>query len=127
MEFTFNSPKMARFAPGRKELDAESEEDKQALRRKRRQAVQRLGAQNAQKLYTRLLELAAAANVAELIAGDPHEYGGDRKGVYSLDLARGGRLLFRSGHRETPTTPAGNIDWKKVTSVVIIHIGGHLK
>lgn len=118
---------MARFAPSWEELDAESEEDKQTLRRKKRLAVQRLGPQNAQKLYTRLLELAAAENVAELIAGDPHEYGGDRKGVYSLDLARGGRLLFRPGHEETPTTPAGNIDWQKVTQVVIIHIGGHLK
>ena len=127
MEFTFNSPKMARFAPSREELDSELEEDKQVLRRKRRQAVQRLGAQNAQKLYTRLLELAAAANVAELIAGDPHEYGGDRKGVYSLDLTKNQRLLFRPNHKKTPKTSAGNIDWKNVTKVVIIHIGGHLK
>jgi len=127
MEFTFDSPKMARFAPSREELDSEAEEDKQALRRKKRLAVQRLGPQNAQKLYARLLELAAADNVAELIAGDPHEYGGDRKGIYSLDLARGGRLLFRPAHRQAPTTPAGNIDWKSVSRVVIIHIGGHLK
>lgn len=127
MEFTFDSPKMARFAPSREELVSESEQDKRALRRKKRLAVQRLGPQNAPKLYTRLLELAAADNVAELIAGDPHEYSGDRKGIYSLDLAGCGRLLFRPGHRETPTTPAGNIDWQRVTQVVIIHIGGHLK
>jgi len=85
------------------------------------------GRKTPKKLYTRLLELAAADNVAELIAGDPHECGGDRKGIYSLDLARGGRLLFRPAHRESPTTPAGNIDWKRVSRVVIIHIGGHLK
>jgi len=127
MEFTFDSPKMVRFAPSRDELDSESEEGKQTLRRKKRLAVQRLGPQNAQKLYTRLLELAAASNVAELVAGDPHEYSGERGGIYSLDLARGGRLLFRPDHRETPTTPAGNIDWKSVSRVVIIHIGGHLK
>jgi len=65
--------------------------------------------------------------VAELVAGDPHEYSGDRRGIYSLDLARGGRLMVRPNHRETPTTPDGNIDWQNVSSVVIIHIGGHPK
>jgi len=87
--------------------------------------VQRLGPQNAKKFYTRLLELAAAANVGELFAGEPHEYRGGRKGIYSLDLSRGGRLLFRPDYKEPPKTPAGNIDWGKVAKVVIIRIGGH--
>jgi len=116
---------MARLFPNREELISESEEDKKALRQKRKLAVQRLGPQNAQKLYTRLLELAVSANVAELVAGDPHEYSGGRKGIYSLDLAKGGRLLFRPDYKEPPKTPAGNIDWEKVAKVVIIHIGGH--
>ncbi len=122
MEFTFNSPKMAKFAPSQEEL---ASEDKKALRKKMNLAMRKLGAQNAKQLYKRLPELDAAANVSELVAGDPHEYSGDRKGIYSLDLARGGRLLFRSGHKKTPRTSAGNIDWKRVTQVVIIHIGGH--
>jgi len=70
------------------------------------------------KNNTRLLELAAAANVAELSAGDPHEYSGGRKGIYSLDLSKGGRLLFRPDYKEPPKTPAGNIDWEKVAKVV---------
>jgi len=43
IEFTFISPRMAGFAPNREALDSESEEDKQGLRRKRMQVVQKLG------------------------------------------------------------------------------------
>lgn len=124
MEFTFDSPKMARFAPSQEEL---ASGDKKALRKKMKLATRKLGTQCAKQLHNRLSELDAAANVAELVAGDPHEYSGNRRGDYSLDIGKDGRLLFRPNHRKTPTTPAGNIDWKNVTKVIIIHIGGHIK
>jgi len=124
MEFTFKSPKMEKFSPSQEELACK---DEKMLRKKINLAMRKLGAQNAKQLHKRLSELAAATNMAELVAGDPHEYSGNLRGVYSLDLAGGDRLLFRSNHRETPITPAGNIDWKNVTKVIIIRIGGHLK
>jgi len=49
---------------------------------------------------------------------DPHEYGGDRNGIYPIDLARSCRLLFCPARRESPTTPAGNIDLNIATYIL---------
>ncbi|MDD9802224.1 MAG: killer suppression protein HigA [Deltaproteobacteria bacterium] len=120
MEISFDPPRLERLAPGWRMVASQpgeiSSERAKVARRK-------LGDTTAKKLYERLRELAAAANVDDLVAGDPHEYSGEE--TYSLDLGRKNRLLFRPTHQPAPKTKAGNTDWKRVTSVTIFHMGPH--
>lgn len=90
-----------------------------------KQAVRKLGPDCARKLRARLNNLEFAANVTELVAGDPHPLVGDRLGEFSVGLAGGKRLVFEPGHDPVPRRPDGGIDWGSVTTVRIVWIGDY--
>jgi proteic killer suppression protein len=88
-------------------------------------AVKKLGPLCAKKLRSRLDDLDAAAQVSDLIAGNPHPLKGDRLGQFSLDLAGGFRLVFKSANDPIPRREDGGIDWTQVTIVCIEFIGDY--
>lgn len=88
-------------------------------------AYQKLGADSAHKLKVRLSALWAATCVTDLIAGNPHPLKGDKAGQFSLDLARGCRLVFAPAHESQPTCADGGIDWSRVSIVSIEFIGDY--
>jgi len=84
-----------------------------------------LGKQQAQKLKVRLMELRAAANLAEISKVPPprcHELTGDRYGQLSVDLDHPFRLIFIPANDPLPAKPDGGLDWARVTSVEILEI-----
>jgi toxin HigB-1 len=92
---------------------------------KRAAAEKKLGANCARKLRSRLSELEAAAQVTDLVAGNPHPLKHDRAGQFALVLAGGWRLVFTPDHDPCPTHPQGGIDWSQVTIVCIEFIGDY--
>ncbi|MHC5938564.1 type II toxin-antitoxin system RelE/ParE family toxin [Nostoc sp.] len=88
-------------------------------------AKKKLGANCAQKLRTRLADLAALSCVKELSAGHPHPLKGDRAGEFAVNLEGGKRLVFKPDNDPIPLTEDGNIDWSKVTAVCIVFIGDY--
>lgn len=86
-------------------------------------ADKKLGPRSGVKLRSRLADIEAEPNVSALVAGRPHPYTGDKRGLFSLDLDGGNRLLFEP--REEPPTlkEDGGIDWSKVESINIVLIG----
>lgn len=90
-----------------------------------RVAQRDLGADSARKLNTRLGELEAAANVAELVAGNPHPLDRDRKGQYAVNLAGGARLVFVPENDPCPTNDDQSINWSQVTIIKIEYIGDY--
>lgn len=92
---------------------------------KRAEAQKKLGDACASKLRLRLAELEAARCVTALAAGRPHPLTGDRLGQFSLDLARGWRLVFAPDNDPVPTKADGSIDWAEVTLICIEYIGDY--
>jgi hypothetical protein len=94
----------------------------EALSTDEKRARRELGEQGFRKLRTRLAELAAAANVAALVAGRPYPLSGALDGHLSLRLDGGRRLVLRPALRPPPLAPAGGIAWDAVRQVEITHI-----
>jgi toxin HigB-1 len=88
-------------------------------------AERKLGPPSASKLRRRLADLRAAATVAELVAGRPHPLTGDRAGQFSLELAKGDRLVFSPANDPVPRTEDGAINWSQVTLIRIDYIGDY--
>ncbi len=84
-----------------------------------------LGNELAKKLMARLVNLEAASNVSELIAGRPHPLDYDRKGQFAVDLNNMVRLIFEPANEPIPRRIDKTVDWKKVTMVRIVYIGDY--
>lgn len=89
------------------------------------EAEKKLGSICARRLRTRLSEIEAAANVKELVIGNPHPLQGNRAGELSLTLNGGVRLTFSPAHNSCPTKADGSIDWGAVNSICIEFIGDY--
>lgn len=88
-------------------------------------AKKKLGPKMARKLQQRLMELSAAASLADMLRLPParcHELKGDRKGELSVDLEHPFRLLFVPANIPIPTKEDGGLDWAGVTEIEIIDI-----
>jgi len=102
-----------------------SSPDLQDLCEQQRLMTKQLGNICSRKLQTRLADLCAAANVAELTAGRPHPLKRDRTGQFALDLHGGKRLVFESANNPVPTRADESIAWDLVTKVRIVFIGDY--
>jgi len=85
------------------------------------------GSRRAKVIKIRLAELRAASSLYDL--GPPydgpgrcHELTGNRKGQLSVDLDHPYRLIFVPNHKPIPSKSNGGLDWKQVTSIMIIGI-----
>ena len=84
-----------------------------------------LGPQCAGKLRQRMVELQAAATLADISHLSParcHELSGDRAGQLSVDLKHPYRLLFIPANEPVPCKPDGGLDWAAVTEIEIVEI-----
>lgn len=88
-------------------------------------AMKLLGAAGAKKLRTRLADLEAATNVADLVAGNPHPLKGDRLGQFAVNLADGWRLAFIAADDPVPRREDASVNWSQVTIVSIVYIGDY--
>jgi proteic killer suppression protein len=102
-----------------------SSHDLQSLCEQQRLMTKQLGDICSRKLRTRLADLRAAANVAELISGRPHPLKRDRTGQFALDLHGGKRLVFEPANNPIPTRDDDSIAWDLVTKVRIVFIGDY--
>lgn len=97
----------------------------QSLCEQQRLMTKQLGDNSSRKLRTRLADLRAAANVAELSSGRPHPLKGDRAGQFALELHGGKRLVFEPANNPVPTRQDHSIAWDLVTKVRIVFIGDY--
>ena len=97
----------------------------QTLCEKQQVAVKKLGSACAQKLRTRLADLAAASRVSDLVAGHPHPLSGELQGQFALNLTGGWRLVFAPANDPVPRRDDASIDWSAVTIVSIEYIGDY--
>ncbi len=95
------------------------------LANEQKEAVKALGSICARRFKARLDDLDAAQTLEHLRfipQARCHELHGDRAGQLSLDLEHPLRLIIRPNHDPLPTLPAGGLDWKAVTSVLVVQI-----
>lgn len=107
MDITFKNSKLQKLANSSKE------------------ALRKLGKQNAAKLSQRLDELKAAGTLEDmrhLPAARCHELKGDRKGELAVNLHGGDRMVFKPNHDPTPTKDDGGLDWTQVTAILVTEI-----
>lgn len=102
-----------------------SSPDLPALCEQQRLMTKQLGDICSRKLRTRLADLRAAANVAELTSGRPHPLKRDRTGQFALDLHGGKRLVFEPANNPIPKRDDNSIAWDLVTKVRIVFIGDY--
>lgn len=87
--------------------------------------VKKHGPARAKLLQKRLVEMRAAAVLADLRSlpqARCHELRENRKGTLSVDLDHPYRLIFEPADEPTPTKSDGGLDWTRVNVVRILGI-----
>jgi len=87
-------------------------------------AQSELGVDLASILKRRLADLRAAANVTDLVAGNPRPAPQSKKELM-LDLADGFAVFLTANHAANPRRRSGDIDWSKVSRVRLLRIEKH--
>ena len=87
---------------------------------KRLAAESEYGMVVARHLHSRIADLRAADNVAELVTGNPRVSGHDS---YIIDIYKDWRLIFKANHPSNPLRKNKQVDWKRVTRIQITQIG----
>jgi proteic killer suppression protein len=85
------------------------------------------GSLRAKKIRLRLNELRAASNLYDFWPPKSgpdrcHELTGGRKGQLSVDLDHPYRLIFIPYHDPVPIKQDGGLEWKQVTTIMIVGI-----
>jgi plasmid maintenance system killer protein len=97
----------------------------QKLCNSRREADKSLGSKMSKKLQQRLMELGAAATLADISHLPParcHELAGNRSGQLSVDLEHPYRLIFIPADGSAKMKKDGGLNWEKITGIEIIEI-----
>lgn len=90
-----------------------------------RELMKKFGRENARYIMRRMTVLHAAPSLYDVPFRPPerrHELGGDRKGMFAVDIKHPFRLIFKPDHNPVPVKEDGGIDLKKVTSIVILGV-----
>lgn len=84
-------------------------------------AREAFGGSLAEKLKSRLADLAAAYVASDLLAlaGKPRELTGDRRGQMVMDIVDKQCLVFQSGHANERLLQSGDVDWSRVRRILI--------
>lgn len=110
MEVCFQSQKLAKIC-----------NDQRAL-------IATYGIANAKKIMLRLNELQSVDNLSQVPTTPPsrcHSLAGQRKGQFAVDVKQPYRLIFRPDGSSLPMKSSGELDWTKITSIIIIEIGDY--
>ncbi len=76
----------------------------------------------AKKVKQRRIQLESANNlltISKLPVLRLHQYQGDRKGIWSIDIQENWRILFQINHDPIPTFEDGGIDLNAITIISI--------
>lgn len=84
-----------------------------------------LGSEVAEVLKHRLADFRAATSVMDLPAGRPRLVGGSGHERMIIDLRAGYRIVLEANHPNNPTTEDGGIEWRRVSRIKILQIGGN--
>lgn len=89
-----------------------------------KKGIRVLGPECAQRLRTRLKDLAAVSVLDDMrhLPGRCHELKGDRDGQLTVDLRHPYRLVFIPDYDPRPLKPDGGLDWMQVEAILIIDI-----
>ena len=79
-----------------------------------------LGAAKAEKLRNRLADLDSAANVAELVVGNPRPVPATPEKI-TLDLCEGATMVFEANNSPVPSS-GKTIEWQEVSRIKIITV-----
>lgn len=82
----------------------------------------KLNSRLAKKIKQRRIELESADNlevISKLPALRLHQYKGNRKGTWSIDIQENWRILFEINQDPIPTLEDGGIDLKAITVISI--------
>jgi hypothetical protein len=78
------------------------------------------------RFVMRMVSVLHAANslaeVPHLFPERRHEFAGDRKGEFAVDLKHPYRLTLRPNHDPLPTKEDGGIDLQRVTQIIILEV-----
>lgn len=89
-------------------------------------AIKKDYGERAKKVNRRIEELTAAANLEDMRsihAANCHELKADRVGKIAVDISPNHRIIFLPDHDPLPEKDDGGLEWKQVTSIVILAIG----
>jgi hypothetical protein len=86
-------------------------------------ADQTLGLAAAEALRNRLVDIRAADNVYDLLAGQPAVDMDDGVECYRVNLVDGARIIFVPNHNTPRIDPQGAVEWARVRRVRIVAIG----
>ena len=106
MEITFKSKKLKRQLTQPKELNKSF-------------------GQMAKKISQRIEEFKAAESLYilnKLPGTRCHEYSGDRKGEFSVNITGNYRIIFEPDHEPIPKKKDGGIDWNEIIKIKILYI-----
>jgi len=88
-------------------------------------AVRQYGQICGNRLLQRLAEMAAAANLNDLLllpGARCHSLTGDRAGQFAVDLQHPRRLIFEPAESPVPRKPDGGVDGTKVRRIRILEV-----
>jgi plasmid maintenance system killer protein len=83
------------------------------------------GPKQAEKIRQRIKEFEAAPSLHDISRLPPprcHELKGSRRGCLAVVLADNMRLIFKPNHDSVPLLSAGGLDWRAVTSIIILEV-----
>ncbi len=90
-----------------------------------REIIRVFGPSCGRLLQRRLVDLAAAASLAELSTlpqARCHPLKGQREGQFALDLEHPRRLILEAAHDPVPVREDGGIDLERVTRVCVVEV-----
>lgn len=70
----------------------------------------------------RLKQLEAAASLADMQLGNPHQLTRDLAGRWAVSTSRNDRILFAIDHDPQPLLADGSIDQKAVTAIAVSEV-----
>ncbi len=85
-----------------------------------RVSADQLGNEIGQQLVNRLADLRAASSINDIVVGLSTLI--DADGARRITLPPNGTLKFRANHPNNPIDVSGNVDWKRVSRIMIMEI-----
>jgi hypothetical protein len=83
-----------------------------------------LGSEVSRRLILGLADIRAARTIFELPARKPR-IAGDDGDLLEFELGSAAQMTWKANHPSLPTNEDGKIDWRRVTRIRLIQIGGY--